>query len=452
MLKKFINNSHIRETAQLAWPLVLTQVGHIITNIVDTIFLGQLSVTEQAAGILASSLYVLALVFSIGVSFALTPLITTANHDNDVAKKASLFKNSLFLNLVIAILSFAVLFFASPLLSYMQQPPEVVALAIPFYNVLIFSMIPISLFFTSKQYCEGLSFTKMALAISIVGNLLNIILNYCLIYGVAFFPKMGYMGSAWASFIARACMGIAFLVFIFKSPLTNEISSAYKRAKINFKELLLLAKIGLNSGAQFTFEVAAFVAAGLMAGVFGKETIDAHGIALHLASFTYMFGSGIGSAATIRVGNFAAQKNWVEIKNATNAALKLMFLCMTCCALIFVATHNFLPFMFTDEKNVISICSNLILIAALFQLFDGAQVTLVGILRGVEDVKIPTLITLIAYWGIALPLAYILAFKTTLQVYGVWIGLLVSLALVSFGLYWRIRVLFVKNLSLPTKL
>lgn len=168
-------------------------MGHIVTNMVDTIFLGQISPTHQAAGILAANLYTLVLVFAIGVSYVLTPLVSSAQFESDELRKANLFKNSLFLNFVIALVSFAILFLSSGLLAHMQQPKEVVVLAKPFYNVLIFSMLPVSLFFTCKQYCEGLSLTMPALYISIIGNVLNIALNYALIYGVAFFPEMGYM-------------------------------------------------------------------------------------------------------------------------------------------------------------------------------------------------------------------------------------------------------------------
>jgi MATE family multidrug resistance protein len=426
---------------------MLTQMGHIVTNMVDTIFLGQISPTHQAAGILAANLYTLVLVFAIGVSYVLTPLVSSAQFESDELRKANLFKNSLFLNFVIALVSFAILFLSSGLLAHMQQPKEVVVLAKPFYNVLIFSMLPVSLFFTCKQYCEGLSLTMPALYISIIGNVLNIALNYALIYGVAFFPEMGYMGSAWASFIARSFMGIAFLGYIFYSPLTNSIKGVYQQAKINSVDLLRLVKNGLNSGAQFTFEVAAFVIAGLMAGVFGKEVIDAHGIALHMAAFTYMFGSGISSATTIVVGNCIADSNWLNIKKAVRSSIQLIIVGMGSCALIFILLDKVLPYAFTDDLQITIITSKLLIIAAMFQLFDGLQVVFIGVLRGVEDFKFPTLITLIAYWVIALPLAYLLAFINKMGVYGIWYALLISLIFVALTLYFRIRILIARNLQ-----
>jgi len=444
----FIINNHIKNTIYLAWPLVITQVGYIITGMVDTVFLGKIGPAEQAACILSNNLYILLLVFGIGVSYATTPLVTSANQNMDLLKKASLFKNSIFLNVSVSIICFIVLFLSSGLLKYMHQPEDVIKLAVPFFNVLIFSMIPISLFFTCKQYCEGLSNTRMALFISIIGNVINIVLNYLLIYGKFGFPELGYIGSAWASFISRVFMGFSFLYLIFKSPVTKEISAVYNKVKINKKELFHLAKIGLNAGLQLTFEVAAFVIAGLMAGTFGKEQIDAHGIALSIAAFTYMFASGISSASSIRVGIYKAQDNWLEIKQAAFSSIKLVMLIMGGFAILFLMINNFLPKVFSSDLQIVNLASKLLIIAALFQLFDGIQVTIVGILRGLEDFKIPTLISLVGYWIIALPLAYWLAFILKLETVGVWIGLLVSLIFAAIVLFWRLNYLINKNLKI----
>lgn len=446
MLRTFLKDNHIKQTMLLAWPLVVTQVGHIVTGMVDTIFLGQLGPTEQAAGILSNNLYILLLVFTIGVSYATTPLVTGAHEKNNLLKKAALFKNSLFLNGIVAVVCFVVLFLSSGLLKYMEQPAEVVELAVPFFDVLIFAMIPVSLFFTCKQYCEGLSNTRMALIISITGNLINIILNYCLIYGKFGLPEMGYMGSAWASFFARLFMGVSFLVLIFKSPVTKEIAGVYRQVKINWQDLKDLWRIGFNSAMQFTFEVAAFVIAGLMAGSFGKEQIDAHGIALSIAAFTYMFGSGIGSASTIRSGMYRAQNNWIEIRQASMASIKLVLFIMGALGLLLLLLNTILPLAFSNEPVIIHLASSLLIIAAMFQLFDGLQVTIIGILRGLEDTRMPTYITLVGYWIIALPLAYLFAFTFKWETIGIWIALLISLAFVAISLYLRLNYLMKKHL------
>jgi MATE family multidrug resistance protein len=329
----------------------------------------------------------------------------------------------------------------------MQQPAEVAVMAVPFFEILIFSIIPVSFFFTAKQYCEGLSNTRMALIISVAGNALNVLLNYLMIYGKWGFPEMGYIGAAWASFIARLVMGVAFLILILKSPVTREISAVFKQVKVNAQELLSLWRLGFNTAMQFTFEVAAFVIAGFMAGVFGKEQIDAHGIALNIAAFTYMFGSGISSAATIRAGVYNAQKNWNEIKRASVAAIQLVLLVMGTFGILFIVLNRYLPLVFTNEPAIMELASSLLIIAAMFQLFDGMQVAIIGILRGLEDVRIPTLIALVGYWLIALPLAYLLAFTWHMETIGIWIALLTSLVAVAGGLLWRLLYLIRKNLN-----
>lgn len=446
----FFKNSHTRETLQLAWPLVLTQVSYVITGMVDNIFLGRIGVAEQAAGILSNNLFVLVLVFLIGVSFGITPLTTAAHENGKSEDKAVLFKNALFLNLLIAALSFIVLYVSSGALRHMKQPQDVVDLAIPFYNVMIFSIVPLSVFFTCKQFFEGLSNTRTALVISVAGNVVNIVLNYCLIYGKMGLPEMGYMGSAWATFISRTGMALAFLLVVFRAEITRDIRAYYGKVKVNYANSFQLAKIGINSGLQFTFEVAAFVIAGLMAGSFGKEQIDGHGIALQLASFTYMFASGISSAATIRVGVFKAKNEWKNIQEAGLVSAKLVMLFMGSFGVLFLLLRNVLPMAFTEDAAIIELSSQLLIIAALFQLFDGLQVTFIGVLRGLEDVSVSTYVTLVGYWVIALPMSYIFAFTIQLEVLGIWIALFISLVLVSIGLYYRFKYItshHLKNLN-----
>ncbi len=440
-MKKTAHQIHLKETISLSIPLVLTQIGHIITGMVDNIFLGNLGNTEQAAGILSNNLFVILLVFSIGMSYVLTPAVTDAHVNQNEKEKASLFKNSLFINMMVAVLLFVILFFSSPLLTYMQQPKDVVELAIPFFDVLIFSIIPVALFFVCKQYTEGLSNTKAAMYISIAGNLLNIVLNYLLIYGHLGLPKLGYMGSCWATFIARCFMGIGFLVFVFKHPSVNSFAVFYKNVKLNAQQFWPLFKDGLASALQFTFEVAAFAIAGLFAGVFGKEQLDAHGIALSMAAFTYMFASGISSATTIRVGNFNSLKSVNDMKLAIQASYKSVIFTMGLMAIFFICFNKYLPSIFSNDQGIILIASKLLLMAAFFQLFDGTQVAAAGVLRGMDDYKFSSYIAFIGYWLIALPLCYILAFVFDYKVYGVWLGLSVGLGFVSIALLFRIRYL-----------
>jgi MATE family multidrug resistance protein len=436
-----ISGKHLKETIFLSVPLIISQVGHIVTGLVDSYFLGKIGKTEQAAGFLANNFFVLLLVFSIGMSFGLTPLTTQATVNGNEKDQASLLKNGFVLNLALSILLFIILYFASPLLYYIQQPEDVVKLAIPFFQVLIFSIIPCSIFFTGKQFTEGRNNTTIAMYISIAGNVMNVILNYILIYGKFGFPEMGYMGSCWASCFARMIMAISFILFIYNNSTFAGISKILKEVKINFYDIKKLFTIGFGSALQFTFEVAAFVCCALLIGRFGKEQIDAHGIALGIASFTYMFGSGIGGASTILVGKYKAENNLTELKNTISTSLICTVTVTLFFGLIFMIFNHALAQMFNSDPQIIQLASSLLVIAGFFQLFDGLQVTQLGILRGMEDVKIPTIITLVGYWLICLPMAYLLGIYFNYQAIGVWLAILIGLCFVAVFLFFRIRKL-----------
>lgn len=431
---------HIKQTAWLAIPLIITQVGYIITGIVDNMFLGKFfGETEQAAGIVANQFFLLLLVFEIGISYGITPLVAGAHVKKNQLEKAFLLKNSLLLVSIISVLLFIFIYFSVNLLQYMQQPLDVVVLAKPYLKVLALSIIPISFFFVCKQYCEGLGKTKPSMYISIIGNILNIILNYLLITGKLYFPNLGYMGTVWATFYSRCFMGLFFLLLVFYSKELSPSTDLFKKAKINFNHLKKIFYIGMGSAFQFLFEMAAFVICAFMCGSFGKQSIDAHGIAISYASGTYMFASGISGAATIRVGQFYAVNDLKNTKLAGNSAFILVAITMAFFGLIFLCFHNILPTAFTASNEIAKISSSLLLIAALFQLFDGIQVTGLGVLRGMEDVQYPTIITLIGYWVIALPLAYLLAFKTELKVFGIWLALSFGLIFVALAMFLRFR-------------
>jgi len=243
-------------------------------------------------------------------------------------------------------------------------------------------------------------------------------------------------------------MGLGFLIVIYKTKPFESVKKFLNSTKINYSDVLRLIKIGFGSALQFTFEVAAFVCCALIIGKFGKEQIDAHGIALGIASFTYMFGSGISGASTILIGNYNAQNNFIELKKSIKTALLCVVIVTLLFAIVFISSNTLLPTFFSNDIYIIELSSSLLIIAGLFQLFDGLQVTQLGILRGLEDVKIPTIITLIGYWIICLPLAYLLGIHYNMKSQGVWYAILIGLAFVAFFLFYRIKIVLNKlNLS-----
>jgi MATE family multidrug resistance protein len=432
---------HIKETLLLSFPLIISQVGHIITSMTDNAFLGFVNLESQDAGILSGNVFILFLVFLIGMAQGLTPKIAEAHVNGRENVKASLLKNSMALNLTIATLLYLFALVVMNFLHFLDQPADVIELAKPFLNIIALSLIPLGVFFTLKQYCEGLSNTRASMYISLSGNILNVILNYVLIFGKFGFPELGYLGAAWATFISRVFMAVAFVFYVLGEKKLKTIRYYLKQEKINRADFNLLFQIGIGPSVQYIFEVAAFAIAGFMSGWLGKITFAAHGISLSIASFTYMFASGVSGASSIRVANFKGVGDAPNIKRAGVIGLVISACFMLFFAVCLILFNNLLPTFFSKEPEVLKLSAGLLLVAALFQLFDGVQVTALGILRGLSDVKIPTLVAMTAYWGIALPVAYYLGFKQNMGVYGIWFGLCGGLMFAAVALTARFKYL-----------
>jgi MATE family multidrug resistance protein len=428
---------HFLQTILLALPVCLSNVGHITVDLADNYFVGQLPerTIGQAAISLAGSFYVLVLVLSIGVSYSLTPIVAELNAKNDKASIAVHLRHSLIINLITTAGLFAILFFSSGVLRYTGKDPAVVELAISFLNVIMLSMIPLSVFFTFKQFTEGMSDTRTAMVITIGANLLNIFLNYLLVFGKLGFPQMGVMGSCWATFISRTLMAVSMFAYVrfgkkYSGYRVNLFSG--KTDKAIFKSHL---KIGIPSALMFGLEVAAFSIPTLF--IPGSAQLAAHRLALSLAAMTYMVSSGLGAAATIRVGHYVGMGDKPAIRRAGFSAILLSIGFMLFSAFLFVVFRNELPAIFNTEKEVLKYASLLLVIGAAFQLFDGTQVTAQGALRGLKDTVYPGWVAFIAYWLIGLPISWILCVPLEMGATGVWYGFVAGLLVAAGGFILR---------------
>jgi len=426
-----------KSTFWLAYPVVLSQLGHIMVGVVDTAMVGQIGAVEQAAVALSNSLYVLVLVFGLGVSYGITPLVAAADSSNNSAENAELLKHSVVINTLLGILLFFILFFISPVLQLFNQKQEVVENAIPFLNVMMLGMIPLCFYSGLKQFLEGLSDTRAAMVISIFSNVVNIILNYAMIFGHWGFPEMGLMGSCWASFISRVLMALIMFLYVYYHKRYAIYLQQFSLKKISKEISKKILVIGIPSGLQWVFEVGAFSFAVIMIGWIGHKEQAAHQVALSLAAVTYMMASGLSAAASVKVGNQMGLKNSAGVRMAGFSAFFMVIFFMICTAILFLIFKNQLPVLFNNDTEVIRIASSLLVIAAFFQISDGIQVVALGALRGAKDVKIPTAITLIAYWVIGLPLSYFFAFVLGMGVSGVWYGLLLGLTAAALLLFLR---------------
>ena len=429
--------TNYRRTLLLAYPVVLSQLGHIMVGVVDTAMVGQIGTVPQAAVALSNSLYTLVLVFGLGVSYGITPLVAAADSTKHFAENAKLLKHGVVINTVLGILLFVLLYFTSPVLNLFNQKKEVVDMAIPFLNVMMLGMIPLCIFSGFKQFTEGLSFTKIAMVITVGANLLNVLLNYLLIFGHWGLPKMGLMGACWATFISRVVMAIGMFLYVYFNKHFKIYWKGFNKIKITKALTKKILGIGVPSGLQWVFEVGAFSFAVIMIGWISATAQAAHQVALSIAATTYMMARGLSAAASVRVGNELGLKNREGVRTAGFSAFIIVLVFMSLMATCFILFRNYLPLLFNNNADVIAVSSSLIVIAAFFQLSDGTQVVGLGALRGMKDVKIPTIITLIAYWIIGLPMSYVFAFKFNFGVQGIWYGLSLGLGIAAVLLFLR---------------
>ena len=429
---------------------MLGMLGHTFVAFADNVMVGQLGTAELAAVSLGNSFIFIAMSLGIGFTTAITPLVAEADSSNNISSGKKAFKHGLLLSSILSVILFLIILLSKPLLNIMDQPEEVVELAIPYLDIVALSLIPLIVFQALKQFSDGLSNTKYPMYATILANFINIILNYLLIFGSFGFPKLGIVGAAIGTLISRIIM-VYFLWMIFKS------RSKFKAyiTNLNFRKIektisIKLFNLGFPSALQMFFEVGIFTAAIWLSGVLGKNPQAANQIALNLSSMTFMIGIGLSVAAMVRVGNQKGLNDFITLRRIAFSIFFLTLLIEIIFATFFLVFREWLPTLyldqydltnFKDNSEVILLASKLLLVAAFFQIFDGLQVVILGALRGLQDVKIPALITFISYWIVGFPICYYLGLYTNLKSVGIWIGLFTGLFVASILLYIRFNYL-----------
>jgi len=438
---------HYFGNLKLAIPVVISQLGHTLVQTSDIIIIGHFAGTIALAGVsLGSSIFSVPLLIGIGISYGSTPLIAQNNGRNDYAECGQLLSNSLFINLITGILLFAALSFGCIfLLNHLHQAPEVAAQAKPFLLLLALSIIPMLVFNTFKQFAEGLGFTKQAMLISVWGNILNICLGIIFVKGLFGVTPMGIRGVGYATLIDRCTMAIVMSLYVFRSARFKKYLASFSLKNIDWSRSLKIIRIGVPVALQYTFEIGAFSGAAVIIGAIGYIELAAHQVAINLASITYMMSSGLAAAAAIKSGNYFGAKDHQNLRTSALSSYHIVLLFMFATALLFTFGNHFLPWIYTSDHKVIFIAAQLLIIAAFFQLFDGAQVVGLGILRGMGDVNIPTIITFIAYWIIGLPVGYWLGIYLKVGVTGVWYGLTLGLMASAIMLFVRFQIISRKH-------
>ncbi len=438
-----IYTSEFKRSLQIAYPIIIGQLGHILVGFADNLMVGQLGSGQLAAISLANGFIFIFLSLGIGFSFAITTLTAEANGAKSDSKLKAVFKHGFVLTLISGIVISAVLYFVKPLLYIIDQPKEVVNLVDNYYNIVSFSMIPVMLFQGLKQFCDGLAFTKYAMKATIIGNIVNVFFNYILINGLLGFPKLGIDGAAYGTLISRFVMFGIMLYFMLERPQLKKFTTNINFLKLDNSVFLKIFKIGYPTALQMWFEVNLFVSGIFLSGILGKNPQAANQIALNLISITFMLVTGLGITATIRVAEQKALKAYTELRRIAISLFLLMTLITVGFTIIFLVFRNILPIFYVykidilDKTEVMEIASTLLIVAGFFQLSDGIQVVVLGALRGLQDVFVPMIITFISYWVIGFPCSYFLGIHTELKSTGIWLGLL--LALVSSSLLLSLR-------------
>ena len=442
---------------KLAAPVIMGMLGHTFVGLVDNIMVGQLGSAELAAVSLGNSFFFVAMSLGIGFSTAITPLVAEADSEDDFNKGKSAFKHGLFLCIVLSLLLFGMILLAKPLMYLMKQPEEVVVLTMPYLDIIAISLIPLIIFQGYKQFSDGLSLTKHAMYATIAANLINVGINYLLIFGKFGFPKMGILGAGIGTLVSRIAMIIIIWILLKNNQKAKAFVTQIKLFVLDSTMLKRIINLGLPSAMQMFFEVAIFTSAIWLSGLLGKNAQAANQIALNLSSMTFMIAMGLSVTAMIRVGNQKGLKNYVELQRIAKSIFLMGIMFASVFALLFFIFHDIFPALYLDledvnnyldNQEVVAIASKLLLVAALFQISDSAQVVFLGALRGLQDVKIPTILTFVSYWVIGFPTSYFLGKETAYGSTGIWIGLLVGLASASIFLY--LRFIYLTNRLIQT--
>lgn len=430
---------HYQTNLNLAIPVVISQLGHTVVQTADSIIIGHFSGTVQLAAVsLVNSIFMVVMVVGIGISYGLTPLIAQENAKKNDEECGKLLLNSLILNILTGVTLFVLIYFTSlTFIDHLNQDPEVVSYAKSYLGLLSVSIIPLMVFNTFKQFAEGLGFTRQAMVISIWGNVLNICLGVIFVKGLFGVEPMGVRGVGWSTLIDRMVMSFAMMIYVFWSKHFTKYLKHFIFLQFNRARSVLIFKIGGPVALQYVFEISAFSGAAILMGTIGAVQQAAHQVAIAMAAMTYMMASGISAAATIKTGNNFGIKNFIELRLSAISSYHIVLAFMTVTAFLFIALHHVLPWIYTSDIAVIAVASQLLIIAGFFQLFDGAQVVGLGVLRGIGDVNIPTTITFIAYWIIGLPAAYFLGIRYGLGANGIWYGLTLGLLVSAVLLFAR---------------
>ena len=426
------------QTIKLALPIIIGELAQMALHLIDSAMVGAISYKQLAAAALVVNAMNIPFVIGIGMTISVSQMVSLAHGRRDAQLVSHYLFNGFILCALTALAISLTLVFGKNILHHLGQDPEVVTLAMPFMQLMGLSIIPMLLFMTLKQFADGLEFTRTAMILSLAGMPLNILLNWLLIYGNWGFPRLELAGAGWATLITRTCMFLALGAIILKhKTFSKYISVSKSQWNLRSKTIRELLYIGVPSSLQIGMEAGAFAVSGIIIGTLGAVAQASHQIALSCASFTFMVSMGLAQAGSIRVSNAFGRGDWRKIFVIGKSTILTALVYGIFCAIAFGVFRNQLPKAFNDNGLVLEMAGLLLLFAAVFQISDSTQAISAGLLRGIKDVKTPTILIGIAYWVVGIPFGYVLAFHFDMGAAGMWLGLIMGLTLASIFLITR---------------
>lgn len=420
--------------AALAGPIVFMQLGMVALGVEDTLFMGMLGAEYIAAVGLGHALIFCLMIFGVGTLYGIDALSSQAVGAKDIPRSVQVFYHALIVAFGVALICWsAITFLTGPILRYMEIKPEVVSLLHEYVDVVRWIYFPGLMFMATRQYLQSLSVVRKLMIVLVIANIINILVNYTLVFGNYGFPRLEVKGVAYATLAANLILlgGAQWILWL---RLLKE-KSAILRPRFDGKLLAHLVQLGVPGGIQSFFEASIFSFVSLIVSKFGALPLAAHQLTLNLASVTFMVPMGISYAAAVRVGYGIGARDYAVSKASGMAALFMSFVFMTLTCLTFILIPRHLLGFYTDDESVILIGIGLLFVAGIFQIADGLQVTLTGMIRGLGNTKASMIANLISHWGIGFPLGYYLGFHAGMGATGLWVGLSVGLGLVAISLY-----------------
>ena len=437
-------------TWKLSAPIILGELTQMALGIIDSIMVGKISYQQLAAAALVNSVLNIPFVLGFGMTMSISQTVSMANGQKDESRVSHYLYNGFWLCTIAAVIIAVTLQFSKNILFHLHQDIDVVTLGAPYLQIMGWSIIPMMMFISLKQFADGLERTKTAMLLSIAALPINIFINWLLVYGNLGFPRLELKGAGYGTLITRILILLIFAIVLLVNPFFTKYMAVRKNQWIIRKQTIKeLLKIGIPSSLQATMESGAFAVSSIIIGTLGAIQLAAHQIAISCASLAFMVSWGLAQGGSIRVSNALGRNNWRDIQIIGKSTLASSLIYGMFGVLFFISFRNFLPLTFNNNPTVIALASVLMLLAALFQISDASQAIAVGLLRGIKDVKIPTLYIAIAYWVVGIPIGCLMAFTFKMGAAGMWIGFVSGLTFSSVFLNYRFfKLLKNKNKSL----